>query len=441
MTRRRLIIVAVIAALALAGWWSLRGVWDSTTGLMAETEPVVPTTRLTRGSIALTVHMQGDLRASRQMALTAPSVGGTLRVLSVLETGMAVAKDDVIVEFDPADQQYALEQAESELLEAEQEILKRRADVQAQQAADKVTMLTAQFDVRRAELDALVDADLIAANDHKIRQMELQEAKYRLSKVEQDVAHRTTTSKAGLAVLEERRTKTRLAAERARQNMDNLVVRAPIDGFVSIRENMDASGGIIFGGMSLPPYRVGDNVYSGRPVGDVFEIKTMEIRARVNEQERANVSPGQPARVECDALPGLVLEAKVTAVAGLGRPDMRSGPLRQFEVTLDLPSPDPRMRPGTSVRAIVEGQKLDNVLLLPRQAVFERDGKPIVYVRAGATGFEPREVKVLHRTESQVVLDGLEEGTQIALIEPAAAGKRATTPAAPAGPPAPGAGR
>lgn len=441
MRRRLIVVLGLVALIVAAGWMTWGRLWQSTTNLMAESAPVVPTTRLARGTIDLAVHMLGDLRASRQMALTAPSVGGTLRVLKVVETGTAVAKDDVIMEFDPADQQYALEQAESELLEAEQEIKKRRADVQAQQAADKVGLLTAQFDLRRAELDAAVDADLIASNEYKIRQVELQDAKYRLTKVEQDVAHRATTSKAGLAVLEERRTKARLSAERARQNMDTLVVKAPIDGFVSIRENMDASGGIIFGGMSLPPYRVGDTVFSGRPVADVFEIATMEIRARVNEQERANVSAGQVAKVECDALPGVVLEGKVVSVSGLGRANMRAGPLRQFEVTLELPKPDPRMRPGTSVRAIVQGQKLTDVLLLPRQALFERDGKPIVYVHTGETRFEAKEVKVLHRTESQVVLDGIEEGAVVALIQPDAAKRlQSSTPAAPP-PPSPGAGR
>jgi hypothetical protein len=119
---------------------------------------------------------------------------------------------------------------------------------------------------------------------------------------------------------------------------------------------------------------------------------------------------------------------------------MRAGPLRQFEVTLELPKPDPRMRPGTSVRAIVEGQTLTDVLLLPRQALFERDGKPIVYVHAGETRFEAREVKVVHRTESQVVLDGIEEGVEVALVQPDAAKRlKAATPAA-APPPAPGSG-
>jgi len=428
MTRRRVVILIAIASVLTIGGLAARQLASSQTLAANATGLVIPTSRVLRGSMQLIVHMQGDLRASRTMALTAPSVGGTLRVLNVLPTGTAVEKDDEIMSFDPADQQYALEQAESELLEAEQEIIKRRADVKAQEAQDTVTLLTAQFDVRRATLDAAVDADLIPSNDYNIRQAELREAKRQLAKVEGDVKSRTATNKASLAVLEERRTKTRLSADRARQNMDNLVIRAPMAGVVSVRENMDAAGGIFFGGMSLPAYRAGDSVFSGRPVIDVFDVSSMEIRARVNEQERANVTAGQSARVHSDALPGVPLTARVSSVSGLGRADSRSGPLRQFDVVLDLSEPDPRLRPGTSVRIVVTGDVVDNLLLIPRQALFEVDGKPTVYVRPGGSQtFEPRQVKVLHRTESQVAIDGVDEAAEIALIDPVAAVRAGAT--------------
>jgi hypothetical protein len=82
---------------------------------------------------------------------------------------------------------------------------------------------------------------------------------------------------------------------------------------------------------------------------------------------------------------------------------------------------------------------VDNVLLLPRQTVFEREGRPIVYERT-ATGFEARGVKVLHRTESRVAIDGLSEGAEIALISPESSGSSTTSKPAP--PPAgPGMGR
>jgi hypothetical protein len=78
---------------------------------------------------------------------------------------------------------------------------------------------------------------------------------------------------------------------------------------------------------------------------------------------------------------------------------------------------------------------VENALLLPRQAVFEKDGKPIVYVRAtGATGFERREIKILHRTESRMALEGLAEGTEVALIDPNAASRPTPTAAPAAGP-------
>lgn len=423
MTRRRMGVIASavagVAAVAAVGF----GVWGGSAPIASSAAPVVPTARVTRGSLTLTVYLQGDLRATRQTNLTAPAVGGALRILKVLDTGTQVRKDDPIMEFDPADQQFALEQAESELQEAEQEILKRRAEIRAQEAQDKVGLLTAQFDVRRTALDAAVDQDLISPNDYKIRQAEHEEAKRNLVRVEKDVASRSITSKAGLAVLEERKTRAELSATRARQNMDNLILRAPMDGVVSVRDNSDASGGFYYEGMTLPAYRAGDTVYSGRPVVDVFDLSTMEVRARVNEQERANVAVGQSATIETDAVHGLTPLAKVSSISGLGRADSRAGPMRQFDVMLELLNADPRLKPGTTVRLLVEGDTVKDLLLLPRQALFEIDGKPNVYMRTGPESYVPKPIRVLHRTEGQIAVEGVDEGVEVALVDPVAAMK------------------
>ncbi len=419
MSGRRLLTVTGVAALLVLVVGAAVELTGSAQSMAAGQGGVAaaPTTRVTRGSMALDVYMTGELRATQQSAITAPSVGGTLRILSVVPTGSVVDKGDVIMAFDPADQQYALEQAESQLLEAEQEIAKQKADAETQIAQDKVTLLTAQFDVRRAELDAAVDQDLVAVNDYQIRQVTLEEAKRRLTQVEQDVGRRQTTTRAALTVLEEKRNAQKLAADRARQNMEMLSITAPMNGVVVVRENLDAAGGVIFSGMTLPPLHVGDSVYSGRPVLDVFDVSNMEIRATVNEQERANVAVGQTASVDADSLTGPPLEARVNAVSGLGKVD-RMNPLRLFDVTLDLVRPDPRLRPGTSVHLVAHGPKVDDVLMLPRQAVFEQDGKPIVYVRGDAGAFEPKPVKILHRNETTVAVDDIAAGTEVALVNP-----------------------
>ncbi len=167
----------------------------------------------------------------------------------------------------------------------------------------------------------------------------------------------------------------------------------------------------------------------------------MEVRVRVNEQERANVVVGQAATVRADVLPGRTFPGRVLTLAGLaargGMFESTGGPLRQFDVAIGLDRPDPRLRAGTSVRALIAGTEVKGVLTVPRQALFEKNGKPVVYVRTGEL-FTPREVKVTHRTESRVALDGIAEGTEVALVNPDKAGPGTSAGAPGAGGPAAG---
>jgi hypothetical protein len=85
---------------------------------------------------------------------------------------------------------------------------------------------------------------------------------------------------------------------------------------------------------------------------------------------------------------------------------------------------------------IVQGAQLKGVLYLARQALFIRNGKPVVFARAGK-GFEPRDVTIKHRSESQVVIEDVPEGTEVALVNPEAAASApsaaGSSPAAKAG--------
>jgi multidrug efflux pump subunit AcrA (membrane-fusion protein) len=79
------------------------------------------------------------------------------------------------------------------------------------------------------------------------------------------------------------------------------------------------------------------------------------------------------------------------------------------------------LRPGllSDVEIIVE--KLPNVIHVPGQAVFEKDGKPIVYVQQKNGKFEPREVKLVKQSESMMVLGGgVQPGEVVALGDPTA---------------------
>jgi hypothetical protein len=90
------------------------------------------------------------------------------------------------------------------------------------------------------------------------------------------------------------------------------------------------------------------------------------------------------------------------------------------------------------VQAVLQLDPVADVLQVPLQAMRQKDGKPVVYVQT-AGGFEPRPITVLHRTESRIALEGLEEGTNVALVDPEARATPAPDAPPAAAPMAPGA--
>jgi hypothetical protein len=134
--------------------------------------------------------------------------------------------------------------------------------------------------------------------------------------------------------------------------------------------------------------------------------------------------------VTIDTLPGQVFKAKVGALAALANRSTFFSPTasvsRLFDVTFQFDQPDPRLKAGASARVFIKGTPIENALHVPRQAVFEKNGKNHVFVKAGDR-FEQREVKVVQRTESRVALEGLSEAVEVALVDPTAAVKPSAT--------------
>ena len=81
----------------------------------------------------------------------------------------------------------------------------------------------------------------------------------------------------------------------AERNIESLRVRAPFDGFVTVRTNFQAFGGIYFGG-AMPDYRVGDAAFAGQPIAEVIDSSQIEVTAKLPEQDRANVSPARRSK-------------------------------------------------------------------------------------------------------------------------------------------------
>ena len=61
---------------------------------------------------------------------------------------------------------------------------------------------------------------------------------------------------------------------------------------------------------------------------------------------------------------------------------------------------------------------MQNAVHIPTQAVFERDGKPFVYLRAGQK-WEERPITIARRTESTVIIGaGIKPNDLVAMADP-----------------------
>jgi multidrug resistance efflux pump len=426
MTRATVISLVVLAVLGAGA-----GVWATMT---PDDGPSIPVAAVARGRVDVTVRTIGDIRASRSVQVFAPPAGGTLTIVALAATGAALGAGDTVVEFDSADQVFALDQARSDLALAEQEIVKADAQTAVQAAEDDVALLEARYAVRRAELDASGN-ELVGAIVAKQNLLLLEEARQRLAQLERDVASRRDTSRASAAVLREKANKARVAVAVAERNIQNLKIVAPFDGYVTVRQNMMAMGGVIFAGAVMPDYRVGDSAFPGSAIADLVDTSRLEVIAKLSERDRANVDAGQPAAVAVDGLPGAALEGRVRAVSSVASRRMfEAGGTRQFDIAFDIVRAPWQVWPGTSAAVTISGATFADALSIPRSAVFDVAGTPTVYVRT-PSGFEPRPVNVRAWTETLAVVDDLAERTLVALIDPAKA-DRASGPgrAAPAVP-------
>lgn len=381
----------------------------------------VPTTTVKETNVQLKILSTGALRAKNSRMIAAPPIaGGTLQIIKLARFGAPVRKDDVVLEFDPSEQEYNLGQNRSDLHQAEQEIVKARADAAVQVAEDQTALLKARYKVRQAELEVSKN-ELVSKIDGEKNNLALEEAKRALAQLEQDVRSHSASNKAALAISEEKRNKALLAMNQAEENIKRMTITSPIDGLMVVHPNLDSTGGFFFG-QALPDYHVGDQVNPGSSIGEVVDISHLEVYTQVGETDHSNLKTGQPVDIEVYAVPSDKFTGKVETVGGaISRAFWDDSAKHKFDVTVLLDKSDPRLRPGFAARVTIRGDQLSHAVSIPSEAVFDREGKKVVYCKRNR-GFQEQEVKLRALSEGRAVIEGIQPGTVVALVNPEARG-------------------
>ncbi|MEX2261149.1 MAG: HlyD family efflux transporter periplasmic adaptor subunit [Bryobacteraceae bacterium] len=402
-----LALLIVPLALALAAWG---GLTIYRIGSAAD-DLNIPTTRVKRGDVTVTVTARGELQGGHSEMLTAPMTGGREMAITYLrKPGEVVKAGDVVVEFDTTEQQFALREAEADVAEAEAQVEQAKSESLAREEEARYALLEAETEVRLAELDSRRN-ELLAAIVARQNTLALNAANDRLTQIRHDLANRKVTTEAGVAIQEAVLKKAQVKAETARRNIAALTLRAKSGGYVAVQQNNNSN--FVFWGMQFPIFQVGDMARAGMAVAQIPDLQSWEVVARMGELDRGHLAVGQAAVIRAIALSGKDFEGSIKNIGGTTGPPWD----RRFECKLALSNPSPELRPGMSATIVVTTQKLKDVLWLPSQALFESDGRHLVYLQKDS-GFEPQDVKLVRRSESRVVITGLKDSQVVAMANP-----------------------
>lgn len=196
----------------------------------------------------------------------------------------------------------------------------------------------------------------------------------------------------------------------AQADLSNTTLKAPFSGIAILYEAFRD-------GRKRKP-RVGDGVLLNQPLLYLPDISKFVVRTKVREMDLHKVKVGQEASVSIDAYPSLSFSANVQFIGSLAaKENSNSG--KYFQVVLTLDGQDQRLRPGMTARVLINSEKESNVLLLPVQALYERNGEKAFCYLPDRSGLKKIAVLTGRKNEMLVeIVSGLQEGDLVSLLPP-----------------------
>lgn len=390
------LLLVVLAFIPLAGTWSDRGT-------------AVPVFRAERTPFELRVPAQGNLRAVRAAPVSVPAgAPGPFRIAWMASDGARVRTGEVVVRFDSTELVKELANARDDGESTGLKIGKQQ--VQSRTTIDK---LESDAGLAREELESASQfqkKDEVIFSRHEIIESEIDRDLAKEKEGHARGAKRTqeTLGATELELLGIESRKAEIKRRQAEQGLSALEVTAPYDGVLILKRNHRGE-----------PVRVGDSVWNGQPLAEIPNLNEMEAEVFVLEADAGGLAPGKRAQVILESRPDVSYPAEIRRVDPLAKPRLRGSPVQYFAVTLKLSATDPQlMKPGQRVRATLFLEEREEAIAVPRQAVFDQEGKKIVYRRRGTT-FEPVEVTLGPSGMGRVVLEsGIEPGDEVALVDP-----------------------
>lgn len=282
-----------------------------------------------RREITQVVKASGEVRARVSVDLSAHVVAKIERLY--VEEGDAVAAGQAFAELEKETFQAAVQSAQAQLGQA-------------------------RTGVRQAEVD-LADAEVRLARARRLA------AEGIVAEEELDAAQlRRESAELGLAEARDRVANAQANLAKARDDLGKTTIYSPIAGRV-VDLNAEEGEVVVSGMMNNPATKI----------ATVADLAELLAELDVDENEIVHVELGQAVEATVDAVRDRTFHGRVVEVGSSGYTRPGQGDVRFFRVKALLEDADPRLRPGMSLRAEIAVASHEDALVVPIQAVTERD--------------------------------------------------------------------
>lgn len=402
-TMRRLAVGVSVVACTVVVVMSVqyaRGLWA---------DDHVPTYEVNLQPFVHHVYAEGNLRAVKSTPLVAPRRSqGPSKISWLIADGTRVKQGDLLARFDVTVMEKQLADGRAAQATATRKIARERVMVNAALAERDRASDMSEIELEQAQRFQRKNDMIFSRNDIIESEIDgaLSQAKLEHARAAKGIEGSLSQSKLELLQIEQR--SADLKVKQAEDGLADLVLTAPHDGIAVLQRDWRGN-----------ERRVGDQVWPGQPLVEIPHVEAMEAEVFVLEVDAGGLTEGRSAKVTIEAHPAEVYQGTIKRIDKLARPRIRGVPVQYFGVTLELNKTDTTvMKPGQRVRSTLILDERE-AIVVPRPAIFEQDGKTIVYRRRDDGEFDSVAVTLGASSLGRVVVDdGLAIGDRIALVDP-----------------------
>ncbi|MBQ1885905.1 MAG: efflux RND transporter periplasmic adaptor subunit [Bacteroidales bacterium] len=347
---------------------------------------------VTKGEFKDYIRINGQVQPMVTIQLS-PMEGGVVEQI-LIEEGTTVRQGDPILRLRNDNLDLQILNAEADLAEKENILRNTMISMEQQKLSVRKERLALEMEVQRNrrayEQYKALYSDKLVSRDEYLKAEEdynLSLKNYQLTKERerQDSLYRSVE----IQQMNESLSNMRMNMSMIRERKNNLTVKAPIDGELGLLDVV-----------------LGQNVSAGMKVGQINNLASYKIEAKIDEHYIDRVTAGLSATFERQ---GETYGAEIRKVY----PEVREGKF-QADFRFTGTQPD-NMRSGQTYYLNLQLGKSEEAILIPRGAFYQKTGGQWIYVMdASGSKATKRKIKIGRQNPQYFeVLEGLNPGEKV----------------------------